>query len=89
MDNASIHKPWTPFVAKGFKKLYAPPYSPDHNCPVENAFSKIKAAFRAAWPWDAGTGVDAAVRCAAEGLTAADIIASFRNLRHRIASIPL
>lgn len=81
LDNVSFHKCSTPFVAKAYKKIHTPPYSPEDNCPVENAFSKIKGRFRSFWPWP--LGVDGSVRSAVSCLTAGDILGSFAHLRQR------
>ncbi len=79
LDNVAFHKKQTPFVAKAFRTVYTPPYSPEHNSPVENAFGKIKGAFRALWPWP--DGVPSAIRHAVGLLAASDIDASFRRWR--------
>lgn len=79
LDNVAFHKRQTPFVAKAYRPLFTPPYSPEHNSPVENAFGKIKGAFRASWPW--ACGVDECVIRSVEQLTASDIVASFRRWR--------
>ena len=50
MDNLPAHKGSavrTAIEAAGARLLYLPPYSPDFN-PIENAFSKLKAALRKA-----------------------------------------
>ena len=50
MDNLSSHKSAgvrAVIEAAGASLLYLPPYSPDFN-PIENAFSKLKAALRKA-----------------------------------------
>jgi transposase len=50
MDNLGSHKGAgvrTAIEAAGAELLYLPPYSPDFN-PIENAFSKLKAALRKA-----------------------------------------
>jgi transposase len=80
LDNAATHKTTAvrnEFEAKGYHPHFTPPYSPQYN-PVENVFSKVKASFRAAWPWI--DGVDAAVSSAVRSVTAADVTATFRHL---------
>jgi hypothetical protein len=81
LDNVAFHKGLVPFVAKGFEQLRTPPYSPEDNCPVENAFSKIKGRFRSMWPWPAG--VDASVDAATRGLDQSDVLGSFAHLHKR------
>lgn len=88
LDNASIHKAAMPFVAKGYRALFTPPYSPWFN-PVEGVFSVAKTAFRAMWPWQ--SGVDACIRAAVDGVAPACILGNFRHvqkltLEHRIAA---
>jgi transposase len=83
LDNASIHKSPTPFVAKRYDALFAPPYSPDHNSPVEN-FAVVKHAFRRDWPWHHRT-VDESIAAAADGLCPDSIVACFANLQRRVA----
>ena len=79
LDNVAFHKRQRPFLVKRYRAMYTPPYSPEHNSPVENAFGKIKSAFRALWPW--ASGVQSAVHDAVRQLTADDIDASFRRWR--------
>ena len=78
LDNASFHRRQMPFVAKGYWPMFTPPYSPEHNSPVEHSFSVVKRAFRKAWPWPEGidTSIERAVR---ETLTQDGIAASFRH----------
>ena len=79
LDNVAFHKKQTPFVAKAYRAVYTPPYSPEHNSPVENSFGKIKGSFRALWPWSGG--VPSAIHQAVSRLTANDIHASFHRWR--------
>ena len=80
LDNVAFHKSQTPFVAKGYRTVFSPPYSPDHNGPVENAFSCIKQSFRSMWPWD--KGVDTCIANAVELLSTQGVRSSFRHLRN-------
>jgi transposase len=82
VDNIAFHKKLDPFTQKQFQPVFTPPYSPEFNCPVENAFSKIKNAFRSMWPWTqhGRIDVDACINAAVESLTAADVRASFSRL---------
>ena len=78
LDNASFHRRQLPFVAKGYLSMFTPPYSPEHNSPVEHSFSLVKRAFRRAWPWP--EGIDASIERAVRGtLTSDGIVASFRH----------
>lgn len=79
LDNVAFHKDTTPFVAKGFRPLFSPPYSPDHNGPVENSFSCVKQCFRTQWPWS--DGVNAAITSSIDELHESKVVAMFRNLR--------
>jgi hypothetical protein len=85
MDNISFHKSQSSFQQKGYVPIYIPPYSPDFNGPVENSFSKIKAAFRSMWPWNS-QGVDACIHTAVRTLSPADIVASFQRLKRFVTS---
>jgi transposase len=78
LDNVAFHHSRLPFVAKGFRPLYTPPYSPEFN-PVENAFSKIKGAFRNSWPWQAG--VDAALAACIRDLDSKELRNMFGSLQ--------
>lgn len=78
LDNVAFHKDVTPFVAKGFRPLFSPPYSPDHNGPVENSFSVVKTAFRSMWPWK--DGVDVCIQDAIKTLDPHHIRHMFKNL---------
>jgi hypothetical protein len=78
LDNVAFHKDITPFVAKGFRPVFSPPYSPDHNGPVENSFSVIKAAFRSMWPWI--EGVDECIEYAVQTLKPHHVRHMFKNL---------
>lgn len=82
LDNVAFHHSRLPFVAKGYRPLYTPPYSPEFN-PVENAFSKIKGAFRGSWPWRAG--VDAALASCVGDLEAGELRNMFGSL-HKLAT---
>ncbi len=86
LDNVAFHKDNTPFVAKGFQQLFTPPYSPDHNGPVENSFSVIKHAFRSAYPWR--HGVDQAIDDAVAELLPLHVANSFQKLRELVAICP-
>lgn len=79
MDNVNFHKDRLAMVARGYNALFAPPYSPDHNGPVENSFAKIKTTFRSGWPWK--DGVDSHIAASVCALTKADILGSFQSLR--------
>lgn len=80
MDNLSAHK--SPKVrqaieAAGCRLEYLPPYSPDYN-PIENLWSKVKEALRAA----AERTMEAlgqAVTHAMQSVTAADCFGFFKN----------
>lgn len=79
-DNLSAHKAagvQEAIAAKGARRLYLPPYSPDLN-PIEQCWSKIKTFLRAA---KARTreALDAAVRRALATVTEADARAWFAH----------
>ena len=78
MDNLSVHK--TPAVWKlirqaGIRPLLLPPYSPDLT-PIENIFSKVKAAVKAVAA-DTVEGVYAAFADALTTVTAKDLRGCF------------
>jgi hypothetical protein len=52
LDNLAVHKQpeiRTEIEGAGAHLRFLPPYSPDFD-PIEQAFTKLKAFFRAAWP---------------------------------------
>lgn len=83
LDNVAFHKDVTPMTAKGYRPLFSPPYSPDHNGPVENSFSCIKQSFRSGWPWVGG--VDDCIVDSVDRLPPHDIRSMFRNLKNMVA----
>lgn len=86
LDNVAFHKDTSHMVAKGYNPIFSPPYSPDHNGPVENSFSVIKSAFRDAWPWN--DGVDQAIVEAIDNLDPTSIKMCFRHLKHVVGFEP-
>jgi DNA-binding Lrp family transcriptional regulator len=84
MDNVAFHKNTSAADAMGFRVLFTPPYSPQFN-PVEMAFSKAKAAFRAAWPWL--SGVDSAIDDAVASITTGDAVSFFSHLAEEIQKV--
>jgi transposase len=88
MDNLSTHK--TAAVEEAFRKngvrvLYLPPYSPDLN-PIENMWSKVKAAIRQ----KAARTVNALMYAMAEALdtiTENDCLGYFKNAGYKIHDI--
>lgn len=83
LDNVSFHKNIEPFVEKGYDPVFIPPYSPEFNSPVENAFSSIKGAFRGMWPWGGANDavdVDACITQAVERLSEDSVRSSFAHL---------
>ena len=81
LDNVAFHKDTTPMISKGYVPLFTPKYSPEYN-PVENVLSKVKAAFRADWPWRCG--VESAIDSAVASVDGSNIDGCFRKLRERV-----
>ena len=85
MDNLSTHK--TDLVQAAFKKnairlLYLPPYSPDLN-PIENMWSKVKAAIR----HQEARNLNALMYAIAEALdsiTKSDCVGYFKNAGYNV-----
>ena len=80
MDNLPAHK--SPSIAKaieavGARRIYLPPYSPDSN-PIENLWSKVKEALRAAAARTV-TALGQAVANAIASVTAADCRGFFEH----------
>jgi transposase len=85
MDNLSAHK--NPGVARaieavGARLLYLPPYSPDFN-PIENMWSKVKEALRAAAA-RTRQALGEAVEAAIKTVSADDCRGFFQNSRYAI-----
>lgn len=77
LDNCSVHKKLEDaFFSKSYLPLFLSPYSPQFQ-PVELAFSKVKGAFRNAYPWL--RGVDSSIHDCVDQLTTTDIVAFFRH----------
>jgi transposase len=85
MDNLSAHK--SPAISKaiqaaGAALLYLPPYSPDFN-PIENMWSKVKEALRAAAA-RTKQALSEAVAAAITSVTAADCRGFFQHAGYAI-----
>lgn len=85
MDNLPAHK--SPSIAKaieavGARLIYLPPYSPDFN-PIENLWSKVKEALRAAAARTV-TALGQAVADAIASVTAGDCRGFFENAGYAI-----
>jgi transposase len=88
MDNAAFHKSRVVGDAmqrKGYTALYPPPYSPQFN-PIEIAFSKTKAVYRATCAGLGGgrLGSKEHVVQAVESLTSSDLSGFFRHVSRTI-----
>ena len=83
LDNVAFHKDTTIMIAKDYRATFSPPYSPEHNSPVENSFSMIKSSFRASWPWSAG--VDQSIHNAVQNLDSKHIVNCFKKLREFVS----
>jgi transposase len=85
LDNVSFHHaaPIRELIeARGCRLLFLPPYSPDF-APIEHAFSKLKAALRAAAARTQAAR-DAAIAAALDLITAADAHGWFRHCGYRL-----
>ena len=85
LDNLAVHKGVAVrrlVEARGCRLLFLPPYSPDF-APIEQAFSKLKAALRRA---KARTrdALDAAIAAALATITAQDAVGWFRHCHYRL-----
>jgi len=79
LDNLSAHKGDASralIEAAGCTLLFLPPYSPDF-APIEQAFSKLKAALRRAGARTRAT-LETAIGAALDAITAADAVGWFR-----------
>jgi transposase len=86
LDNLSIHKDARvrrAVEAAGCRLLFLPPYSPDFS-PIENAWSKVKAALRRAGA-RAQDALDAAIDRAIATITPQDAQAFFRHCGYPLA----
>ncbi len=84
LDNVSVHQNATVrtlIEAAGCTVRFLPPYSPDY-APIEHAFSKLKAALRAAGA-RSQAALEAALAEALDQVTAADATAWFTHCGYR------
>jgi transposase len=89
LDNLSAHKGDAVralIEAAGCALLFLPPYSPDF-APIEQAFSKLKAALRRAGA-RTRAALEAAIRDALDAITAADATGWFRHCGYPLSDPP-
>jgi len=90
MDNLPAHKSAAigkAIEAVGARLIYLPPYSPDFN-PIENLWSKVKEALRAAAARTV-TALGQAVAAAIASVTAADCCGFFQHAGYDIRNVKL
>lgn len=90
LDNLAVHKGAAIrrlVEARGCRLLFLPPYSPDF-APIEQAFSKVKAALRRAGARTRDT-LEAAIAAALDTITPADARGWFRHCGYTAPGQPL